>query len=70
MFHRGSDLLRCEVRTAPEGGGYEISVVERTGKERVERHATSDQVHRRWLELHALFESQGWSGPITQDGRG
>ena len=70
FFHRDSEVLRCEIRQALDGDGYEIAVIERNGSERIERHSTSIQVHHRWLELHRLFESEGWSGPVTQDGRG
>jgi hypothetical protein len=70
FFQRGSDLLRCEVRPAAEGDGYEISIVQRDGSERIEHHATSEQVHQRWLELHDQFQNEGWRGPVTQDGRG
>ncbi len=70
FFQRGSDLIRCEVRRSVDGDGYEISIVDRDGTERIEHHATSEQVHARWLELHNQFESEGWKGPVTQDGRG
>jgi hypothetical protein len=70
FFQRGNDVLRCEVRPAMEGDGYEIAIYERNGKQRIEQHATSDQVHRRWLELHKQFEAEGWRGPVTHDGRG
>jgi hypothetical protein len=70
FFQRDSDLLRCEVRRAADGDGYEISVIEGDGAERIEHLDTSEQVHQRWLELHKDFEEQGWKGPVTQDGRG
>jgi hypothetical protein len=70
FFQRGDDLMRCEVRGAGDGVGYEICITERDGTERIERLATSEQVHERWLELHSTFEREGWYGPVTQDGRG
>lgn len=70
FFQRGTDLLRCEVRSAVDGDGYEICIIQRDGKERIEHLATSDQVHERWLELHSSFVREGWYGPVTQDGRG
>jgi hypothetical protein len=70
FFKKGSDTVQCEVRAAVEGSGYEILITEPDGIERVERFATSDQVHRRWLELHRRFEHDGWWGPAAQDGRG
>ncbi len=72
MFYfcqRDADFMRCEVRTAVDGGGYEICFVARDGAQRIERPATSAQVHERWLELHASFVRDGWFGPVTQDGR-
>ena len=69
FFQRGPDVMRCEVRAAVEGDGYEISVIARDGTERVERLATSQQVHERWLQLHESFIRDGWYGPVTQDGR-
>lgn len=70
FFQRGPDLLRCEVRRAMDDDGYEISIIDRDGKERIEHLPTSEEVHQRWLELHKGFENDGWKGPFTQDGRG
>jgi hypothetical protein len=70
FFQRGGDFMRCEVRTAVDGDGYEICIVARDGTERIERLPTSEQVHQRWLQLHDSFRHDGWFGPMTQDGRG
>jgi hypothetical protein len=70
FFSRGKQTLRCEVRPAIDGDGYEIVVTDHDGSERVEYHPTSDEVHRRWLQLHDQFSHDGWKGPVTQDGRG
>ena len=70
FYKRGLDTVQCEVRASPDGPGYEIAVVESNGVERLERFATSEQVHARWLEIHNRFEREGWWGPATQDGRG
>jgi hypothetical protein len=70
FFQKGPETVQCEVRSSPNGIGYEILITEANGAERVEHFATSDQVHRRWVELHRRFESEGWWGPATQDGRG
>ena len=70
FFKRGAETVQCEVRAASDGPGYEIVIIEPDGTERVERFATSEQVHGRWLELHRRFEHEGWWGPATQDGRG
>jgi hypothetical protein len=70
FFKRGAETLQCEVRHSADGDGYEIVIAEVGKPERVERHATSEQVHRRWIELHQTFQCEGWWGPATQDGRG
>jgi hypothetical protein len=70
FFSRGTQTMRCEVRPALDGDGYEIAITGQDGVERIEYHATSDEVHRRWLELHGKFSNDGWKGPVTQDGRG
>jgi hypothetical protein len=70
FFHRGRDVLRCEVRSSADGEGYEICVIDASGQERIERQATSESVHKRWLEMHKSFENEGWHGPVTYDGRG
>ena len=69
FFQRGSELLQCEVREAVDGTGFEIVIHEGT-RERLEHHPTTDQVHRRWIELQQEFVTAGWWGPVTQDGRG
>lgn len=70
FFKRGSETLHCEVRPSTENPGYEIVIADQNGVERIERFATSEQVHNRWVELHTSFEQEGWWGPATQDGRG
>jgi hypothetical protein len=70
FFKRGNETVQCEVRSALDGPGFEIVIIERDGTKRLEKFATSEQVHSRWLELHKNFEHEGWWGPATQDGRG
>ena len=70
FFKRGNETVQCEVRSEPDGPGYEIVITEPNGVQRIERFATSEQVHDRWVELHKRFELEGWWGPSTQDGRG
>ena len=69
FFHRGSNLLQCEVRPALNDDGFEI-LINDGARERLEHHRTSEEVHRRWLELQEQFTNEGWWGPATQDGRG
>jgi hypothetical protein len=70
FYRRGPESVQCEVRSAPDGPGYEIVITSQDGSERYERFATSEQVHERWIEIHKDFEQDGWWGPATQDGRG
>jgi hypothetical protein len=70
FFKRGSETVQCEVRNALNGSGYEIVITEPGGLQRLEQFTTSEQVHKRWIELHKRFEHEGWWGPATQDGRG
>lgn len=62
--------MQCEVRSEPNGPGYEIVITDPAGVQRIERFTTSEEVHKRWLELNRQFENEGWWGPSTQDGRG
>lgn len=70
FFKRGTETVQCEVRSSCDGPGYEIVISQPNGAERIEQFATSDQVHRRWVELHKTLELEGWWGPATHDGRG
>lgn len=70
FFQRGTETVQCEVRSAPDGPGYQIVITEPGGAQRLEAFATSDEVHDRWVELHKRFADDGWWGPATQDGRG
>ena len=70
FYQKGPEKLQCEVRSAADGPGYEIVFTEPGGQQRFERFDTSEQVHRRWIEIHNRFEREGWWGPSTQDGRG
>jgi hypothetical protein len=69
FFRRGDDIITCEVRSSPTGSGYDIIVIEPGGAVRTETHATSEAVHKRWMELLERFQTDGWWGPHIQDGR-
>ena len=69
FFRRGAESVQCEVRSEADGPGYEIVITDQAGVSRTEHFATPDQVHSRWVELHKRFETDGWWGPATQDGR-
>ena len=58
------------IEQARELFGPTVVITDPAGVSRIERFATSEQVHDRWLELHRHFENEGWWGPATQDGRG
>jgi len=70
FFKRGNETVQCEVRSESDGPGYEIEITDSAGVSRIERFATSEQVHDRWIELHQRLEQDGWWGPASQDGRG
>ena len=70
FFKRGTETVQCEVRASADGPGFEIIITGADGEEQMERFPTSEQVHARWLELHATFQRDGLWGPATQDGRG
>jgi hypothetical protein len=67
FFNRGSDYLRCEIREAAQGNGYEVVVTEPGKPERVESFATSDEAHAYWMRLQQDLLRDGWWGPHGRD---
>ena len=68
FFHRDGKYIQCEIRLAADSENeYELVVVEPSGGERVERWPSSDEVHRRWLELQHRYQQEGWWGPSGRD---
>ena len=66
FFKRGPDFVRCEI-SGDEASGYRIVITEPNGEERVERAATSDAAHAKWLEIQERLRSDGWWGPHGRD---
>ncbi len=67
FFQKESTFIRCEVRPADDGAGFEIAITEPNQPVRVEHYPSSDTVHRRWLELQESFQQNGWWGPLGRD---
>ncbi len=66
FFQRGHDFLRCEIN-GDDRSGYQITVTQPDGSERVETFETSDQAHARWLQIQESFKTEGWWGPHGRD---
>jgi len=63
FFRRGEARLRCEVRTDPQGYGYELVIEPPDQVVRVERFEEPDSLNRRWLTVERSLRQDGWYAP-------
>jgi hypothetical protein len=64
FYERHGSFLRCETRTAANGSGFELVVVQPDGSERVEHFDDSAALARRQAELENSLTHDGWTGPF------
>jgi hypothetical protein len=64
FYERQGAFIRCETRTATNGGGFELVVVQPDGSERVEHFDDSSTLARRQSELESTLAHDGWAGPF------
>lgn len=64
FYERQGAFIRCEARTADNGIGFELVVVQPDGTERIEWFDDSATLARRQLELESSLASDGWTGPF------
>jgi hypothetical protein len=64
FYERQGTFIRCETRTAPNGVGFELVVIQPDGSEQVEHFDDSATLSRRQAELEASLADEGWTGPF------
>lgn len=69
FFRRGDARLRCEVRTDPQGYGYELVIEPADAVVRVERFEEPDSLTRRWLSVERMLRQDGWRAPEDREAR-
>ena len=60
FYERGTEQLRCEMRTSNDGDGFELIVNWPDGNVHTEHYAEQGRLLRRWCELDRAWEAQGW----------
>ncbi len=63
FFERNGVFVRFETPDTARTPVYELVIVDADGTERVERFATSDELHRRQQQLQSTLCAEGWTGP-------
>lgn len=64
FYERQGAFLRFEARTAENGPGFELIVVQPDGSERIEHFDDSTTLSRRQQELESTLAEDGWTGPF------
>ena len=64
FYERHGTFIRCETRTAANGVGFELVVIQPDGSEQVEYFDDSATLTRRQEELQTSLTDDGWSGPF------
>ncbi len=66
FFSRADGLIRCEVRPAGNGDGYELLIDRPDAAVQVERFSGAEALNRRWMDVEGYLISQGWRGPAPR----
>jgi hypothetical protein len=67
FFRRGDVRLRCEVRTGPQGDGYELVIDRPDAMVCIERFEEPASLNQRWTTLERTLLREGWWGPYGRD---
>ena len=59
-------MIRCEVRPADDGDGYELVIDHPDAVVQVERFTGADDLNRRWMDVEGRLLRQGWCGPAPR----
>lgn len=65
FFKREHATVTCEMRPSGTGAGFDIIIMQPGQPVATEHFNTSEEVHRRWLELQERFKGEGWWGPTA-----
>jgi hypothetical protein len=64
FYERQGAFLRCEARTAENGPGFELVIIQPDGTEEIEHFDDSSKLTQRQKELEATLAHEGWTGPF------
>jgi len=64
FYERQGAFMRCEARTADDGVGFELVVIQPDGTEHIEKFDDSGALARRQQELASSLAHDGWTGPF------
>jgi hypothetical protein len=64
FYERHGTFIRCETRTAANGVGFELVVIQPDGSEQVEYFDDSPSLMKRQAEIEASLTHDGWTGPF------
>ena len=64
FYERHGTFIRCETRTAANGVGFELVVIQPDGSEQVEYFDDSPSLIKRQAELEDSLTHDGWTGPF------
>ena len=64
FYERHGAFIRCETRTAANGIGFELVMIQPDGSEHVEYFDDSASLTKRQEELQTSLTHDGWTGPF------
>lgn len=67
FFQRGSEYVRCEVRSVSGSNACELVITEDGQPERTERFPSWESAETRWTELRDRLIHDGWQGPLGRE---
>jgi len=66
FFSRAEGVIRCEVRPARDGAGYELVIDRPDSAMQVERFSGAEELNKRWVDVEGRLLRQGWRGPAPR----
>jgi hypothetical protein len=67
FFQRGSEYVRCELRSLAGSNACELVIAGDGQPERTERFSSWESAETRWSELRRGFQHDGWQGPLGRE---
>lgn len=66
FFSRADGIIRCEVRPASKGDGYELVIDRPDAPVQIERFSGAEALNKRWKDVEGSLIRQGWRGPAPR----
>jgi hypothetical protein len=66
FFSRADGIIRCEVRPAGDGDGYDLVIDRPDAAVQIERFSDAEALNKRWMDVEGRLVSQGWRGPAPR----